>query len=193
MPSQFSLNSWKTRCMILRCAYFIVPRELFVSLCLWKYWRSKLALAGIFHAVVQEANGVSAENETKRMPLQFSRYRKEKLIFRFGFVFRVCIRGNFELWSVKACPATLDRWFWVLALPLVVGPPNLQNQLTLTSEGALNYYGSIEARKRPLWEGRGSKSTTRESQFAIEIRPLAVVITFESGAQYTAFYETHMN
>ena len=31
--------------------------------------------------------------------------------------------------------------FWVLALPLVVAPPNLQNQLTLTSEGALNYHG----------------------------------------------------
>ena len=27
----------------------------------------------------------------------------------------------------------------------------------------------------PLWEGRGSKSTTRESQFAREIRPLDVV------------------
>ena len=45
------------------------------------------------------------------------------------------------LWSVKACPAILDRWFWVLALPLVVAPPNLQNQLTLTSEGAWNYHG----------------------------------------------------
>ena len=45
----------------------------------------------------------------------------------------------------------------------------------------------------PLLEGRGSKSTTRESQFAIEVRPLAAVITFESGAQYTALYETHLN
>ena len=42
---------------------------------------------------------------------------------------------------LKACPAILDRWFWVLALPLVVAPPNLQNQLTLTSEGAWNYHG----------------------------------------------------
>ena len=45
----------------------------------------------------------------------------------------------------------------------------------------------------PLLEGRGSKSTTRESQFAIEIRPLAAVITFERGAQYTSLYETHLN
>ena len=47
-------------------------------------------------------------------------------------------RSRRSLWSIKACPATLARWFWVLALPLVIGPPNLQNQLTLTSEGALN-------------------------------------------------------
>ena len=46
-----------------------------------------------------------------------------------------------SLWSVKACPAILDRWCWVLALPLVVAPPNLQNQLTLSSESALNYHG----------------------------------------------------
>ena len=46
-----------------------------------------------------------------------------------------------QLWSVKACPANLHGWFWVLALPLVVAPPNLQNQLTWTSEGTLNYYG----------------------------------------------------
>ena len=45
----------------------------------------------------------------------------------------------------------------------------------------------------PLLEGRGSKSTTQESQFAIEIRPLAAVITFESEAQYTSLYETHLN
>ena len=45
----------------------------------------------------------------------------------------------------------------------------------------------------PLWEGSGSKSTTRESQFAREIRPLAVVITSESRAQYTTLYEIHMN
>ena len=51
------------------------------------------------------------------------------------------LRLLFVLWSVKACPAILDRWFWVLALPLVVAPPNLQNQLTLTSEGAWNYHG----------------------------------------------------
>ena len=44
----------------------------------------------------------------------------------------------------------------------------------------------------PLWEGRGSKNTTRESQFAREIRPLAVVISFESRAQ-TTLYENHMN
>ena len=29
----------------------------------------------------------------------------------------------------------------------------------------------------PLWEGRGSKSRTRESQFPREIKPLAIVIT----------------
>ena len=45
------------------------------------------------------------------------------------------IIGLQPLWSAKACPAILDRWIWVLALPLVVAPPNLQNQLTLTSEG----------------------------------------------------------
>ena len=48
---------------------------------------------------------------------------------------------SLPLRPVKACPATLDRRLWVLALPLVIGPPNLQNQLTLESEGALNYYG----------------------------------------------------
>ena len=46
-----------------------------------------------------------------------------------------------NLTLVKACPANLDRRFWVFALPLIVAPQNLQNQLTLTSEGALNCYG----------------------------------------------------
>ena len=74
-------------------------------------------------------------------------------------------------------------------------PAKLQNQLTLTStgEGALNYYGFDTSSQNASLGGRGSKSTTRESQFAIEIRPQAVVITFESGTQYTALYETHMN
>ena len=45
----------------------------------------------------------------------------------------------------------------------------------------------------PPWEGRGSKSTTLESQFAREIRPLAVAITSKSRAQYTALYEIHMS
>ena len=62
--------------------------------------------------------------------------------FFFFLTFSQKLRGRVtSLWSVKACPAILDRWFWVLALPLVVAPPNLQNQLTLTSEGAWNYHG----------------------------------------------------
>ena len=69
----------------------------------------------------------------------------------------------YMLWSDKACPAILDRWFWVLALPLVVAPPNLQNQLTSTSEGALNYHGFDRSLQNASVEGRGSKSTTRES------------------------------
>ena len=60
-------------------------------------------------------------------------------------------------------------------------------------EGALNYYGSNRSLQNPPWEGRGSKSTIQESEFAIETRPLAVVITFESRAQYTALHENHMN
>ena len=63
--------------------------------------------------------------------------------------------GNEKLWSVKACPATLDRWFWVLALPLAVGPPNLQNQLTLTSEGTLNYYGFDRSSQNASFGGEG--------------------------------------
>ena len=59
------------------------------------------------------------------------------------------------LWSVKACPATLDRWFWVLALPLVVGPPNLQNQLTLTSEVDLNYHGFDRSSQTASFGGEG--------------------------------------
>ena len=47
----------------------------------WKYRRSKSAPAGILHAVVQDANRVSAENETKLTPLQFSSQPKAKWIF----------------------------------------------------------------------------------------------------------------
>ena len=39
---------------------------------------------------------------------------------------------------------------------------------------------------------RAQASNHRESQFAIEIRPLAVVITFEGEAHYTALYENDM-
>ena len=43
-----------------------------------------------------------------------------------------------ELWSVKACPADHPGRFSVFALLLIVTPPNLQNHLTLASEGYLN-------------------------------------------------------
>ena len=42
------------------------------------------------------------------------------------------------LWSVKACPADHPGRFSVFALLLIVTPPNLQNHLTLASEGYLN-------------------------------------------------------
>ena len=42
-----------------------------------------------------------------------------------------------------------------LALPLVVGPPNLQNQLTLTSEGALNYCGFDRSSQTASFGGEG--------------------------------------
>ena len=47
-------------------------------------------------------------------------------------------REENELWSVKACPADHPGRFSVFALPLIVTPPNLQNHLTLASEGYLN-------------------------------------------------------
>ena len=46
--------------------------------------------------------------------------------------------GQQALWSVKACPADHPGRFSVFALPLIVTPPNLQNHLTLASEGYLN-------------------------------------------------------
>ena len=42
------------------------------------------------------------------------------------------------LWSVKACPADHPGRFSVFARLLIVTPPNLQNHLTLASEGYLN-------------------------------------------------------
>ena len=45
----------------------------------------------------------------------------------------------------------------------------------------------------PLWEGRGSKSTTRESQFAREIRPLATHSKAEHSIPlYTKFTWTNL-
>ena len=66
--------------------------------------------------------------------------------------------------------------------PRVVAPPNLQNQLTLTSEDVLTIIVASGARNMPLWEWRCLKSTTREGQLAIEIRQPAFVITFENRA-----------
>ena len=45
----------------------------------------------------------------------------------------------------------------------------------------------------PLWEGRSSKSTSRESQFAIEIRPQAAVIAFESRSSKVHSFMTGTN
>ena len=56
----------------------------------------------------------------------------------------------------------------------------------------LNYHGFDRSAQNASGRG-GTESTTRESLFAREIRPLAVVITSESRAQYTALYENHMN
>ena len=68
-----------------------------------------------------------------------------------------------------------------LALPLVVAPPNLQNQLTLTSEDALNYHGFDRSLQNASVGGEGLEKYN-PSQFARVIRPLAVVITSESRA-----------
>ena len=43
-----------------------------------------------------------------------------------------------------------------------------------------------------LGQGRGSKSTSRESPFAIKIRPVAGLNTRERRAQYTVVYENYM-
>ena len=43
-----------------------------------------------------------------------------------------------------------------------------------------------------LGVGRGSKSTSKESPFAIKIRPVAVLNTRERRAQYTIVYENYM-
>ena len=51
----------------------------------WKYRQSKLALAGILHTVVRDANGVSAENETKKKcHFSFLHIRKRSGYFNLG-------------------------------------------------------------------------------------------------------------
>ena len=73
-----------------------------------------------------------------------------------------------QLWSVKACPANLHGWFWVLALPLVVAPPNLQNQLTWTSEGTLNYYGFNRSLQNASVGGEGLEKYNPGKSICIE-------------------------
>ena len=66
----FLLKSLEIKCVILRCAMFIVPRELCVSEFVGNIIGQslKLALAGILHTVVQDTCGRSAKNETKKLP-----------------------------------------------------------------------------------------------------------------------------
>ena len=61
-----------------------------------KYRRSKSAPAGVLHAVVWQDAYRWVSNDTEKMPIQFSSSPKAKWIFRFGFVLRVLIRGNFQ-------------------------------------------------------------------------------------------------
>ena len=97
MPTQFSFEVLGNQMRyFLLCKVYSSGGTLRFGTLSWKYPRSKLALAGVLHAVVRYANGVSAENETKNMPFQFSSYPKAKWIFRFRFVFRVLVRGNFD-------------------------------------------------------------------------------------------------
>ena len=97
MPPQFSFEVLgdQTRDSLL-CKVYSSGGTLRFRTLSWIYPRSKFALAGFLHAVVRDANGMSAENETKEMPIQFSLYPKAKWIFRFRFVFRILIRGNFD-------------------------------------------------------------------------------------------------
>ena len=72
-------------------------------------------------------------------------------------------------------------------------PPNLQNQHTLTSEGALNYHRYDRSLQNAFVGGERLERYNPGKSVTREIRPLAVLITSESRAQYTALNENRMN
>ena len=82
----FLLKSSEIKCVILRCAKFIVIGNFsFQDFVLEKSSRrSKLAQAGILHAVVGDTNGVSAESEAKKCHFSFLHIRKRSGYFDLG-------------------------------------------------------------------------------------------------------------
>ena len=94
---------------------------------------------------------------------------------------------------LKACSADHPGRFSVFALLLIVTPPNLQNHLTLASEGYLNNRCFGSSSRNVAVGGEGAKSTTQKCQFAMEIRPVAGEDALKRRAQYSVLSEYHMN
>ena len=76
MPSQFSfeiLGNEIRDCSLCKVrGNFVQGNFAFWDASPWKYQRSKSPSGAILHAVVQDTNWVSAENETQNMPVQNS-------------------------------------------------------------------------------------------------------------------------
>ena len=94
---------------------------------------------------------------------------------------------------LKAYPENLDWWFSILALPLIVAQPNLQNQITLAREDALNCCGFDWSSQNASLGGEKLEKYIPGKSVCNRVRPLAAVIAFESRSSTVHSFITGTN